>query len=335
MSRFLGSKRDTIGWLLGRDNPSVRYLTLTEILHRPKQEADVREAKAGIMMAGIIPKILAKQHPEGFWIDRQNYYLKTKYKGTVWQVIQLAELCADAKEQRIRSACEFLLTHSQNTETGGFAYRSSPEGDGDKDSILPCLTGNLAWSMIRFGFVEDPRIQKAINWIVRFQRFDDGDDKAPKGGPYRSEKCWGRHTCMLGVVKSLKALSEIPRAKQTAAVRTTIQKATDFILKHHLFMRSHNLNVIANPDWICLGFPLFWMTDIVELIWLLQKNGIRDARMERAVELAFSKQDPDGRWPLEKTFNGRMLVNIENKDNPSKWITWRTWQALQAYEGTA
>ena len=77
------------------------------------------------------------------------------------------------------------------------------------------------------------------------------------------------------------------------------------------------------------------MTDIVELIWLLQKNGIRDARMERAVELAFSKQDPDGRWPLEKTFNGRMLVNIENKDNPSKWITWRTWQALQAYEGTA
>jgi hypothetical protein len=46
------------------------------------------------------------------------------------------------------------------------------------------------------------------------------------------------------------------------------------------------------------------------------------------------KRDTIG-WPLEKTFNGRMLVNIENKDNPSKWITWRAWQALQAYEGTA
>ncbi len=334
MSGFLGSKRDTIGWLLEKDNPSVRYLTIAEVLGRPLQNTDVLEAKSAIMAAGVIPKILARQHPEGYWLDRQNFYLKTKYRGTVWQVILLAELGADGSDRRIRSACEFLLAHSQNTKTGGFAYRSSTAGDGDKEAILPCLTGNLAWSLIRLGYGKDPRIEKAIDWITRYQRFDDGEDMPPSGWPYRFEKCWGRHTCMLGIVKSFKALSEIAPEKRSAAARATIRKSADFVLRHHLFMRSHNLNVIANPDWICLGFPLFWMTDILELIWLLVKNGIRDKRMDAAVELSFSKQDQDGRWPLEKTFNGRLLINIEEKARPSKWITWRAWQALQAYSGT-
>jgi hypothetical protein len=46
-----------------------------------------------------------------------------------------------------------------------------------------------------------------------------------------------------------------------------------------------------------------------------------------------SKRETIG-WLLEKTFNGRMLANIEEKDCPSKWITWRAWQALQVYEET-
>lgn len=335
MSAFLGSKREIVSWLLEQDNPSVRYWTLAEILLRPEHNAEVREAKAAIMAAGLVPKILAQQHPDGFWIDRQNFYMKTKYKGTVWQAILLAELLADGSDKRIQSACEFLLAHAQNHETGGFAYRTSPQGDGDKNSIIPCLTGNLTWSLIRFGYIEDPRTQKALDWIVRHQRFDDGDGVAPRGWPYRLEKCWGRHTCMLGIAKSLKALSEIPSGKRSAVVQSTIDRAAAFILKHHVFMRSHNLNMIANADWLCLGFPLFWQTDILELVWLLIKNGFRDSRMDDAVELVFSKQDRDGRWPLEKTFNGRMSVHIDAKDNPCKWITGRAWQALSVYEGSA
>jgi len=335
MSAFPGSKREIVSWLLEKDNPSVRYWTLTEILLGPEHNAEVREAKAAIMATGVVPKILSKHHPDGFWVDRQNFYMKTKYKGTVWQAILPAELPADGSDKRVQSACEFLLAHSQNQETGGFAYRSSPEGDGDKNSIIPCLTGNVTWSLIRFGYTEDPRMQKALDWIVRHQRFDDGDDEAPRDWPYRREKCWGRHTCMLGIAKALKALSEIPPGKRSGAVQSAIERAAAFILKHHVFMRSHNLNMIANPDRLCLGFLLFWQTDILELVRLLLKNGIRDKQMDDAVELIFSKQDRDGRRPLEKTFNGRMSANIEAKDDPSKWITGRARQALPFYEGSS
>jgi len=335
MSEFLGSQREIIGWLLGPDNPSVRYFTLTEILRRPDQHPEVREARAEIMTAGIVPKILAKQDPAGFWMDRRNFYLKTKYKGTVWQINLLADLMADGRDSRIQAACEFLMAHAQNEESGGFAYKSSTAGDGDKNTIIPCLTGNMAWSLIRLGYGADPRTKKAIDWIVRYQRFDDAEAAAPQGWPYRLEPCWGRHTCMLGVVKALKALSEIPPAKRSAAVKSKIRKAIDFILQHRIFMRSHNPNMIAKASWLCLGFPLFWDTDILEMIWLLVKNSVEDSRMNDAVELIFSKQDRDGRWELEKTFNGRMLANIEAKGKASKWITARAWQALRHYDARA
>ena len=43
--------------------------------------------------------------------------------------------------------------------------------------------------------------------------------------------------------------------------------------------------------------------------------------MEDAINLVIDKQNEDGRWILEKTFNGRMQANIEQKGKESKWIT--------------
>lgn len=182
MSRFLGAQREIIGWLLEKDNPSVRYFTLREILRRPEQNPEVREARAEIMTAGAVPKILAKQHPAGFWQDRRNFYLKTKYKGTVWQINILADLMAEGTDKRVQAACEFLLTHSQNGATGGFAYRSSAAGDGEKNAIIPCLTGNMAWSLIRLGYGDDPRTEKSLDWIARYHGSTTGRPRLPAAG---------------------------------------------------------------------------------------------------------------------------------------------------------
>jgi len=39
--------------------------------------------------------------------------------------------------------------------------------------------------------------------------------------------------------------------------------------------------------------------------------------MREAIGLVISKQDDQGRWNLETTFNGRFQVNIERKGKPS------------------
>ncbi len=47
-------KADPTEWLLERDNPSVRYFTLTEILDKPENDILVKETKEDIMKTGIV-----------------------------------------------------------------------------------------------------------------------------------------------------------------------------------------------------------------------------------------------------------------------------------------
>jgi len=61
----------------------------------------------------------------------------------------------------------------------------------------------------------------------------------------------------------------------------------------------------------------------------LAKLGYRDEPMQEAVDLVISKQDAQGRWKLESTFNGRFQTNIERKSEPSKWITLNALKALK------
>jgi len=316
-------------WLLEKDNPTVRYFTLTEILDELENDPEVKEAKDEIMKNGIVPEILAKQK-EGYWETPKSFYT-AKYKGTVWQLIILAELGADGRDERIKNACEFILENSQDHESGGFSMNTSAKtGGGRHSEVIPCLTGNMVWSLIRLGYMEDPRVQCGINWIVTCQRFDDGIKETPKGWPYdRFEICWGKHVCHMGVVKALKALAEIPADKRSKGVKNTIEGGAEYMLIHHVHKRSHNLSRVSKPGWLRFGFPLMYQTDVLEILGILTKLGYKDKRMQEAVDLVVSKQDDKGRWKLESTFNRRFQVNIEQKGKPSKWITLNALRVLK------
>ena len=198
-----------------KNNPSVRYYALTKLLGYSSNNDEVIEAKNEIMISGLVPQILKQQHEAGNWGNEKKFYLE-KYSGTVWQLIILAELSADPSDERIKKACNFILDNSQDKESFGFSINSSGNEKGGRHSeVIPCLTGNMVFSLIKLGFLNDDRVQKAIQWICKYQRTDDGEENIPQGWPYeRFEICWGKHTCHMGVVKSLKALAAIPEEKR-------------------------------------------------------------------------------------------------------------------------
>lgn len=325
-------KSDPIDWLLEKGNPSVRYFALTDLLDKPYSDNAVKAAKQYIMEIGAVPKILSKQNEKGYWMGPDRFY-SSKYKGAVWQLIILAELGADEKDQRVRKACEFILEYSQDRQSGGFSiWHSKKKGGGRHSGVIPCLTGNMVWSLIRLGYLGDPRVDRGINWITAYQRFDDGISTRPRGWPYeRATSCFGKHSCHMGVVKALKALAEIPVGKRSKNVEITIGKAVDYLLKHHVFKRSHNLSRVSKPGWLRLGFPLMYQDDVLEILGILTKLGCKDNRMQEAVDLVVSKQTDDGRWILENTFNSRFHTSIETKGKPSKWITLNALKMLKSY----
>jgi len=324
-------KADMTDWLLEEDNPSVRYYTLTEILDKTHYTPEVKQAKKAIMNEGLVPKILEKMTPGGYW-ETPNSFYTAKYKGTSWQLIILAELGADPTDIRIKKACEFMLENSQHHESHGFSMaKAEKTGGGRGSGVIPCLTGNMVWSLIRLGYFDDPRVQAGINWITTYQRFDDGEG-SPKGWPYdKYVMCFGKHSCHMGAAKALKAMAEIPVDKRDSNVQATIKVGVEYFLRHHIYKKSHHLDKVSKPGWLHFGFPLMYQDDVLEILGILTNLGYKDNRMQDAVDLVVSKQDREGRWKLENTFNGRFQTNIEGKGENSKWITLNALKALKRY----
>lgn len=319
--------QEIVDWLLSSGDPSVRLAAMTKLAGYPQSVKEVSCALNEAMRSGPISKILASQEPGGFWGQEEQFYIGAKYKGTVWNFILLAQLGADGSDGRIRAASEFLLNWSQH-ESGGFGYQGNAEGSTG-DSILPCLTGNLVWSMVRFGMKDDARVRAGLEWIARYQRFDDNEGPAPKGWPYTRKNCWGGHTCHMGVVKDLKAISAIPREEWSPALDKIVTEGAEHLLKHRLYKRSHAPDEIAKKGWTNLGFPLLWDTDVLEMLEVLTDLGYRDERMEDAIELVLSKRMPDGKWRNERSYAGRLLTNIEKQGAPSHWVTLRSLAVLR------
>src|SRR5450759_4885945 len=158
-------KGDPLPWLLEEDNPAVRHLTLRQLLDQPEDAPLVQQARAAAMHTDPIASILAAGQPEGFWVKPGPGYAP-KYRGTVWQLIFLDQLGADGRDERVQAACTYVLTHSQ-TESGGFAASGSEKTPPPPSRALHCLNGNLLRALIGFGWLEDERVQHAIDWQAR------------------------------------------------------------------------------------------------------------------------------------------------------------------------
>jgi len=309
-------------------------LALRELVGKPGRSPDVQKTRKAIMTEGIVPKILSRQNPDGSWAEPGKFY-RNKYKGTVWQLIILANLGADGADPRIKKACEYIFHYSQDKESGGFSVDYGVTVDGGTHSyVIPCLTGNLVWSLIRLWHLGDERLRRAIDCLARYQRFDDGEGDRPTGWPYdRFRMCYDKHSCHMGAAKALKALAEIPPTERSPDVRRAIEQGVEYFLRHHIYKKSHDLTKISKPGWVKFGFPLMYQDDVLEILEIFGRLKVKDRRLEEAVALVERKRNQEGKWILENTFNGRFVADIEQKGKPSKWITLKALKVLKFYRG--
>ncbi len=323
---------NVIDWLLEENNPSVRYLTLLDLCKKTESDSDVIKAKGQIMEIGIVPKMLSKQNEDGSFTEVERFYLD-KYKGTVWTLLILAELKADGSDERIKKSCEFILKYSQDKTTGGFSVQYGKKFEhGLPSMVIPCLTGNMVYALIKLGYLEDERVQQAIEWLVKYTRTDDGVYKEPRPEKYKKRTaCFSKHSCFMGPAKALKALVAIPKEKRSNEINEKINELTEFFLIHHIYKKSHDITQTAKPGWLKLGFPLMYQTDILELLEIFSELEIKDNRLQDALDI-LKKKSQDGKWILENTFNGRYLTKIEEKHQTSKWITYKCKKILDYYD---
>ena len=325
--------KNPIDWLLKPDDPGVRYLALRDLI-----EADAKELATAAKLAhseGQIAQILAKMKKEGYW-EKPGAGYSPKYTGTVWSLILLAQLGASLKtDNRIATACSYVLEHAL-TEGGQFSVNGPPSG------TIDCLQGNLCTALLDLG-CQDTRLDKAFEWMARSVT---GQGVAPvahkeasvryyagKCGPNFACGANNKLPCAWGATKVMLAFSELPEEKKTPLIRKAIQTGVDFLFSTDPAEANYPSGYSNKPsgNWWKFGFPVFYVTDILQIVEALVGLGYGDdPRLAKAIKTINEKQDDQGRWPLEYDYTGKTWVNFGAKKQPNKWVTLRALRVLKS-----
>jgi len=328
----------TVDWLLGKDNPPVRYLTLVNLLRRPAVSKEVRAAGANLMDYEVTQRILAQGNE--FWNDdpKRAY---TKYTGKYWQVIFLGQFLADGTHPSIASGVgELLDNRSWVWASGG-----------------QCLTANLLGAFMKLGYREHPAVRAEIEALAERVVSD--------GGLRCSATAYSLLLrCYMAQPKLLLCFTQIPAGRRSAAVNAAVELLEGSLMENQVHVYVPRLTaewheVLARQPkkeqlpkgqtvlkwiderrtdfrrtrgtggtrpkagWLKFGFPLHYNSDILEAMYALALSGTPMSSSLRApLDAVRAKMTAENAWVMENSLNGKMRSDVETKGKPSKWLTY-------------
>jgi len=283
---------DVLPWLLEPENPSVRFWTLTDILGRSHNDAEVQATRADIAQQRMVKELFALQHPTGYWGDDESKPYTAQ--GTLG-VLALLYMLGVSPNERTTAGCDSFLKFCQN-ENGGFSLTKTR-----RSGIFPCTTGEHLPFLVYFGMQDDLRIQAAFAYVVADMRTEHALDC----GRYNHQDC------LWGAIAALNGLAVLPAEKQTEQVKQVVIKLADRLLDaRYDFTGEHK-------RWLSFGVPRTW--DLLSALKALVKHGYaQDQRFESLLELFLQQQDGHGRWLCGSSSR---TWPIEKRNQPSKWVT--------------
>jgi hypothetical protein len=327
-------RADPLPFLLETSDPAVRHATLRGLLDRPDSDPEVALALARTMAAEPVVSILAHQHPQGWW-EKPGPGYASKYRGTVWSLMFLDQLGADAADPRVQAACEYVLRHSQCPEGGFSASGTHLVAPPPSYHAIHCLNGNLVHALVGLGRLGDPRLARAIEWQARAIAGEEPINYHPRGtvGPGFACADTSGLPCAWGAVKAVLALARIPAGQRSPLVRRALAAGAAFLLSRDPVAADYPLGYgepAPSAEWWRLGFPLGYVADVLQNLEALCAAGYaNDARLTGAVDWVLGQQDNLGRWRNQRAYNGKTWTVIERQGRPSKWVTLRACRVLR------
>jgi len=329
--------KKVLDWLLEDNNPPVKYLTLTNLLHKPESDPIVRNAHTARMTYQVTEKILEHRH-EFSKIDSKEYW---KYTGLYWQIIFLGQFLADGHDPRLKPIIDqLLLTRQWISQQGGH-----------------CLTANLLTAFMQLGYAENTVVLSEIESLAQRYMRDRGIVCTAMDYSLMPEcymalpkllLCFTRSQDTLRsavvsdatdhIIKTItryevykyvpenkkdwsKILESAPNKNQLPAGVTVKSWVSE---QRKIFIEQKGLGLYkAKNGWLKFGFPLHYNSDILETMYALARAGVKKhANLQESLQIIFSKKNNQGTWILENSLNGKMWTDVEEKKKPSKWLTY-------------
>ena len=255
-------------WLLEKNQPSIRYLTLTQLLGRSESDAEVQSTKKRIPKVGWAADILSKQNPAGWWAERKSMY-RPKYLSSNWMLLILSDLGLTKKNPQIEKACELWIKRFAKKD-GGFGSERWREGH-------LCTVGNTARALIKFGYADHSKVKRSFEWMVKHQ--------SKRGG----WSCFGSGR-NLDSWEPMSAFAALPKMEWSSGIKEAVERGAEFFLEREL----HKQGSRYKP-WYRLHYPIHYYYDIlVGLDFMTSLGYVDDPRLSYAVKVLKTKRRADG-----------------------------------------
>ena len=333
--------RSVLDWLLEPSDPGVRSFTLRDLLGAPADDPEVRAARRATVRLPPVRPILEAMKDEGCWVKSVRWLHPEVHRYGV-----AGHLPRPVRRRRRGSTCPSggrlrarPQPHAPRRLFGNStARRATPAG------MIHCLEGNLGASLLELGFGDDPRLKEALDWLAR-SITGEGIAPASSKDPvryYRSgNSAPGFHCaannhkpCAWGAIPAWMRSSRVPAALAgRGAMRRAITDGSR----------------VPSPLQPGTGELPDGLRDEAQrkLVQVRLPHGLRHRRASQCRSAGRAgqgprplgcarwptsscrKRDPDGRWRLEYSYDGKTWFDLGAKRAPNKWVTLRSLRALR------
>jgi hypothetical protein len=311
-----------LDWLLDSD-PSIRWQTLRDLADAPTELVEAERAR--VATEGWGARLLDLQGEDGLWaggalfpvrngrIDPGNRSVGQPWTATAYSLELLRDFGVDPHCDRVRRAVA-AVDDNCRWEHAGQAFFSG--------EVEPCINGMTVALGTYFG----RNVDGVVARLLDEQLEDGGWNCEAERGSVRSSF----HT----TIRVLEGLLAHEQASGGAAESTAVRRrGEEYLLERKLFRR-RSTGEVVDPAWLRFSFPTRWHYDVLRGLEYFRSTGDQpDPRLDEAIELLRSKQQPDGTWLLENSHAGAVHFTLDAGDGlPSRWNTLRAQRVLRWYD---
>jgi hypothetical protein len=229
----------------------------------------------------------------------------------------LCDFGIDPHSDQVRRAVALVTEHCR------WEHAGQPFFSGE---VEPCINGRTVTLGAYFGLNADGIVAR----LLGEQLEDGGWNCEVENGSVRSS--------FATTINVLEGLLAHERATGGSPGSMAARRRGEEYLLERKLLRRKSTGEVVDPTWLKFSFPVRWHYDVLRALEYFRSvadmpTDVPDPRIEEAIHLLRSKQQPDGTWLLENTHPGKVHFALEDGDGqPSRWNTLRALRVLSWYE---
>lgn len=331
--------------LLTDPSPCLRYLVLTDLLHRTVDDDEVQELAEMRESDQLVKELSSLQMSNGAWNSLGNIQ-KTygnKIQLTSMALQRLGYFGFDSSYPMVQKGAEFLFSKQQKDGSWPIPSKKQLTDEEIGYQMMPIQTAIPLLGLVMCGYSTDVRTENAFDWLIA-QRLEDGAwpvgiSAGNYGGiaGYRrlAHSRWGCRSSTTVVLSCFIYHSERSRSNVAKRALDLVLGTSSKIRNNLGFIIARLIGLERSVGQITF-MAKFDIANILNLCWRVGSN-MDDERIYDLVEFIKSEQGIYGLWEHLKhpqatrwlTFD--LLRSLSHINNNVEWISEEPVTPFQAY----